>query len=516
MQRSFAGAVDLTKPFSERLAEARQQAIVGGGEKRIESQHKRGKLTARERIELLVDKGSFREYDQLKAHRCTHFGMEKQNYPGDGVVTGHATINGRLVFLFAQDFTVLGGSLSGTNAEKICKVMDKAMDVGAPVIGLNDSGGARIQEGCDSLAGYSEIFKRNTLSSGVIPQISLIMGPCAGGAVYSPAITDFIFMVRDTSYMFITGPDVVKTVSAEEVTQEELGGATIHTKKSGVAHGAYDNDVEMLRAMREFYDYLPLNNKDGVPCRVCTDPRDRADPALMNIVPPDANIPYDMKKLLKMVVDDHEFFEISPDFAKNVVVGFGRMEGRTVGVVANQPLEKAGCLDIDASVKGARFVRFCDAFNIPIMTFVDVPGFLPGINQEHRGIIREGAKLIYAYAEATVPKVTVITRKSYGGAYCVMSSKHLRGDSNYSWPNGEIAVMGAEGAVKIIFRGKDLEKNKAEYAYNFANPLMAAQRGFIDDIIEPTETRRRLCEDLEILQTKQKTNPWKKHGNIPL
>ena len=512
----MAGAVDLSKPFSERLAEARHQALVGGGEKRIESQHKRGKLTARERIELLVDKGSFREYDQLKAHRCVNFGMEKQNYPGDGVVTGHGTINGRLVFLFAQDFTVLGGSLSGTNAEKICKVMDKAMDVGAPVIGLNDSGGARIQEGCDSLAGYSEIFKRNTLSSGVIPQISLIMGPCAGGAVYSPAITDFIFMVRDTSYMFITGPDVVKTVTAEEVTQEELGGATVHTKKSGVAHGAYDNDVEMLRAMRTFYDYLPLNNKDGVPCRACSDPRDRADPALNNIVPLDANMPYDMKKLVKMVVDDHEFFETSPDFAKNIVVGFGRMEGRTVGVVANQPLELAGCLDINASVKGARFVRFCDAFNIPLVTFVDVPGFLPGVNQEHRGIIREGAKLIYAYAEATVPKVTVITRKSYGGAYCVMSSKHLRGDSNYSWPNGEIAVMGAEGAVKIIFRGKDLEKNKAEYTYNFANPLMAAQRGFIDDIIEPTETRRILCEDLEILQTKKMTNPWKKHGNIPL
>ena len=394
--------------------------------------------------------------------------------------------------------------------------MDKAWDVGAPVIGLHDSGGARIQEGCDSLAGYSEIFKRNTLSSGVIPQISLIMGPCAGGAVYSPAITDFIFMVRDTSYMFITGPDVVKTVTAEEVTQEELGGATVHTKKSGVAHGAYDNDVEMLRAMRTFYDYLPLNNKDGVPCRACSDPRDRADPALNNIVPLDANMPYDMKKLVKMVVDDHEFFETSPDFAKNIVVGFGRMEGRTVGVVANQPLELAGCLDINASVKGARFVRFCDAFNIPLVTFVDVPGFLPGVNQEHRGIIREGAKLIYAYAEATVPKVTVITRKSYGGAYCVMSSKHLRGDSNYSWPNGEIAVMGAEGAVKIIFRGKDLEKNKAEYTYNFANPLMAAQRGFIDDIIEPTETRRRLCEDLEILQTKKMTNPWKKHGNIPL
>ena len=422
-----------------------------------------------------MDKGSFREYDQLKAHRCVHFGMEKQNYPGDGVVTGHGTINGRLVFLFAQDFTVLGGSLSGTNAEKICKVMDKAMDVGAPVIGLNDSGGARIQEGCDSLAGYSEIFKRNTLSSGVIPQISLIMGPCAGGAVYSPAITDFIFMVRDTSYMFITGPDVVKTVTQED-----------------------------------------LNNRDGVPSRVCTDPRSRAEPALANIVPQDANMPYDMKKLVKLVVDEQEFFETSPDFAKNIVVGFARMEGRTVGVVANQPLELAGCLDINASVKGARFVRFCDAFNIPLVTFVDVPGFLPGVNQEHRGIIREGAKLIYAYAEATVPKVTVITRKSYGGAYCVMSSKHLRGDSNYSWPNGEIAVMGAEGAVKIIFRGKDLQKNKAEYAYNFANPLMAAQRGFIDDIIEPTETRRRLCEDLEILQTKKMTNPWRKHGNIPL
>ncbi|KAK8789929.1 hypothetical protein WA158_006709 [Blastocystis sp. Blastoise] len=514
--RSFASAIDLKKPFVDRLAETRQQAVLGGGQKRIDSQHARGKLTARERLELLLDQGSFREYDQLKAHRCTNFGMEKQHYPGDGVVTGHGTINGRLVFVYAQDFTVLGGSLSLTHAEKICKIMDKAMDVGAPVIGLNDSGGARIQEGCDSLAGYSEIFKRNTLASGVIPQLSLIMGPCAGGAVYSPAITDFIFMVRDTSYMFITGPDVVKTVTREEVTQEELGGAKVHTTKSGVAQGAYDNDVQMLHAIRQLYDYLPLNNKDGVPSRVCTDPRTRADVALEQIVPSDAKLSYDMKKVINMIVDDYEFFETSPDFAKNIIVGFARMEGSTVGVVANQPLEKAGCLDIDASVKAARFVRFCDAFNIPLVTLVDVPGFLPGVNQEHRGIIREGAKLIYAYAEATVPKVTVITRKSYGGAYCVMSSKHLRGDSNYSWANGEIAVMGAEGAVKIIFRGKDIEKNVAEYSYNFANPLMAAQRGFIDDIIDPVQTRQRLCEDLEILRTKKMTNPWRKHGNIPL
>ena len=501
---------------AQQLLALRERAETGGGARRMEKQKAAGKLSARERLELLFDAGTFVEVGELVEARINDFGMDARRVPGDGVVTGFGKIGGMTACASSEDFTVIGGTLGEYHSKKICHIMDMAIQMKCPFIVINDSGGARIEEGVASLSGYADIFRRHTQASGLIPQIAVIVGPCAGGACYAPALCDFIFMVRDTSYMFITGPDVVKTVTAEEVTQEELGGATIHTKKSGVAHGAYDNDVEMLRAMREFYDYLPLNNKDGVPSRVCTDPRERADPALNNIVPADANMPYDMKKLLKMVVDDHEFFEIAPDFAKNIVIGFGRMEGRTVGVVANQPLELAGCLDINASVKGARFVRFCDAFNIPIMTFVDVPGFLPGVNQEHRGIIREGAKLIYAYAEATVPKVTVITRKSYGGAYCVMSSKHLRGDSNYSWPNGEIAVMGAEGAVKIIFRGKDLEKNKAEYSYNFANPLMAAQRGFIDDIIEPTDTRRRLCEDLEILQTKNKTNPWKKHGNIPL
>lgn len=454
----------------------------------------------------------------LKEHRCTNFGLEKIKYPGDGVVTGRGTINGRPVFVYSQDFGVIGGSLSETHAEKICKVMDAAMTVGCPVIGLNDSGGARIQEATGSLSGYTEIFKRNTLSSGVIPQISLIMGPCAGGAVYSPAITDFTFMVRDTSYMFITGPEVVEAVTREKVTQEELGGAKVHCEKSGNAAGAYDNDVELLRAMREFFDYLPLNNTCPPPKRPCTDPRTRLDKALATVCPSDPNVPYDIKKVIKMVVDDREFFEIQPQFAKNIVIGFARMEGKTIGVVANQPIALAGCLDINASVKGARFVRFLDAFNIPIITFVDVPGFLPGVTQEHNGIIRNGAKLIYAYAEATVPKVTVITRKAYGGAYCVMSSKHLRGDCNYSWPSGEIAVMGADGAIKIIFRNdpSQMQKNALEYKYNFANPLEAAKRGFIDDIIDPITTRQRICEDLEILETKKLTNPWRKHGNIPL
>jgi len=453
----------------------------------------------------------------FKAHRCTEFGMQDQQYPGDGVVTGHGKINGRPVFVFSQDFTVLGGSLSETHAEKICKIMDKAMLTGTPVIGLNDSGGARIQEGVASLAGYAEVFQRNVDASGVVPQISLIMGPCAGGAVYSPALTDFIMMVRDTSYMFVTGPDVVKTVTGEEVTQEVLGGAKTHTTKSGVASLAYDNDIEALRMTRELFDYLPLSNKDPFPpVRDTEDVRTRADPTLDMIVPSDPNKPYDMSLVVKKVADDNEFFQVAPDFAKNILCGFIRMEGRTCGVVANQPLDKAGCLDIDASIKAARFVRFCDSFNIPLVTFVDVPGFLPGTDQEHHGIITHGAKLLYAYAEATVPKITIITRKAFGGAYDVMASKHLKGDSNYSWPTGQIAVMGAKGAVEIIFRGKDVEANTKRYEDQFLNPLIAAQRGFIDEIIVPSTTRRRICEDLDLLKTKEDKRPWKKHGNMPL
>jgi propionyl-CoA carboxylase beta chain len=507
----------IKQKFAEALKEENRLAELGGGEKRIENQHKKGKLTARERLELLLDDGSFREYDKLKSHRCTDFGMEKQQHPGDGVVTGHGKINGRPCYVFSQDFTVFGGSLSETHAEKIMKVMDKAMQNGVPVIGLNDSGGARIQEGVASLGGYADVFQANVLASGVIPQISMIMGPCAGGAVYSPAMTDFIFMVEDTSYMFVTGPDVVKTVTHEEVTQEELGGAKTHTSKSGVAHGAFANDVEALRELRRFYEYIPMNNKSGVPTKEgSSDTRERVVPLLDSIVPDDPNVPYDMKLIVRGIVDDGDFFEIMKDYAKNIVVGFARMEGKTVGIVGNQPNALAGCLDIDSSTKAARFVRFCDSFGIPLVTFVDVPGFLPGTAQEYGGIIRQGAKLLYAYAEATVPKITVITRKAYGGAYDVMSSKHLRGDVNYAWPAAEVAVMGAKGAVEIIFRGENVDENTLEYTEKFANPLSAARRGFVDDIIVPHTTRTRICEDLELLENKDLKNPWKKHGNIPL
>ncbi|OMH82232.1 Propionyl-CoA carboxylase beta chain, mitochondrial [Zancudomyces culisetae] len=485
----------------EKIDTKRKQAHLGGGQARIDAQHKRGKLTARERIELLLDPNSFREYDAFVEHQCVDFGMEKNKITGDGVVTGVA----------------FGGSLSKTFAQKICKVMDKAMLVGAPVIGLNDSGGARIQEGVDSLAGYAEIFQRNVTASGVVPQISVIMGPCAGGAVYSPALTDFVFMVRDTSYLFVTGPEVVKTVTKETVTQEELGGAKVHTSKSGVAHDAFDNDVVALSRLREFMSYLPQSNKENPPRAYTADPADRADEALETIVPLDSTKAYDMKAVVRRVVDEGKFFEIMPDYAKNIVVGFSRVDGRTVGVVGNQPLVSSGVLDINASMKAARFVRFCDAFNIPIVTFVDVPGFLPGTQQEHNGIIREGAKLLYAYAECTVPKITVITRKAYGGAYDVMSSKHLRGDINYAWPTAEIAVMGAKGAVEIIFRKEaDRSNAEADYVDKFANPLPAAQRGFLDDIITPSSTRQRIAEDLEILEKKSLKNPWKKHSNMPL
>lgn len=502
--------------FAAKLKELRTQVQLGGGADRIAAQHKKGKLTARERIDLLVDAGSFREYDAFVEHRCTDFGMEKQKYPGDGVVTGHGTVNGRLVFVFSQDFGVFGGSLSETHAEKICKIMDKALKVGAPVIGLNDSGGARIHEGVASLAGYAEIFQRNVSASGVVPQLSLVCGPCAGGAVYSPAITDFIFMVKDTSFMFVTGPEVVKTVTHEEVTQEQLGGAKTHSSKSGVVHLALENEMVAIAKLRDLVDFLPGSNRESPPHRATQDPRARQDAALATIVPVDPNSPYDMREVVQRTVDDGEFFDIMPDFAKNIIVGFARFEGNPVGIVANQPSELAGCLDIDASVKAARFVRFCDAFNIPLVTFVDVPGFLPGTAQEYGGIIRHGAKLLYAYAEATVPKITVITRKAYGGAYDVMSSKHLRGDSNYAWPSAEIAVMGAKGAVEIIFRGKNVAEETQRYTEKFGNPLPAARRGFVDDIIDPATTRQRICEDLETLKGKQLSNPTRKHGNIPL
>ncbi|OMJ17948.1 Propionyl-CoA carboxylase beta chain, mitochondrial [Smittium culicis] len=478
-----------------------------------------GKLTARERLELLLDEGSFKEYDAFVEHQCVDFGMEKNKITGDGVVTGVGKINGRVVYVFSQDFTSFGGSLSKTFAQKICKIMDKAMLVGAPVIGLNDSGGARIQEGVDSLAGYAEIFQRNVLASGVVPQISVIMGPCAGGAVYSPALTDFTFMVKDTSYLFVTGPEVVKTVTKEEVTQEELGGAKVHTAKSGVAHDAYNNDVEALAKIRDLFGYLPQSNKDSTPAVYTADPVSRGDEALNTLVPADSTKAYDIKVAIKRIADEDKFFEIQPDFAKNIVVGFARVGGKSIGIVANQPLVSSGVLDINASVKAARFVRFCDSFNIPIVTFVDVPGFLPGVKQEHSGIIREGAKLLFAYAECTVPKITIITRKAYGGAYDVMSSKHLRGDMNYAWPTAEIAVMGAKGAVEIIFRnksGSSKEEAEAEYIDKFANPLPAATRGFLDDIILPSTTRQRIAEDLEILSTKKLVNPWRKHSNMPL
>uniref|UniRef100_A0AC34RN87 Propionyl-CoA carboxylase beta chain, mitochondrial n=1 Tax=Panagrolaimus sp. JU765 TaxID=591449 RepID=A0AC34RN87_9BILA len=513
-----ASSIAHTVKVQHQIEEKKRTALLGGGLKRIESQHNRGKLTARERINLLLDPGTFKEYDMFMEHTCTEFGMEKEKYSGDSVVTGHGQISGRTVFVFSQDFTVFGGSLSSVHAKKICKVMHQAMLVGAPVIGLNDSGGARIQEGVDSLAGYADIFQSNVMSSGVIPQISLIMGPCAGGAVYSPALTDFTFMVKDSSYLFITGPDVVKAVTNEEVTQEELGGAKTHTVTSGVAHGAFENDVEALLNIRELFNYLPLSNKDASPIRLNDDAWDRDVPALDTVVPLETTAAYNMKDVVTALIDEGDFFEIMPDYAKNIVVGFGRMNGRTVGLVGNNPKFAAGCLDINSSVKGARFVRFCDAFNIPLITLVDVPGFLPGTAQEYGGIIRHGAKLLYAYAEATVPKITIITRKAYGGAYDVMSSKHLRGDVNYAWPTAEVAVMGAKGAVSILFR-KDKEsqaKKEEEYIDLFSNPFPAAVRGFIDDIIEPRTTRRRICQDLNLLEGKQLKNPKKKHGNIPL
>ncbi len=505
----------------EQLANKRAAALLGGGDRRIQQQHMKGKLTARERLELLLDEGSFEEWDMLVEHRCVDFGMEETKIPGDGVVTGYGMINGRLVFVFSQDFTVFGGALSEAHAEKICKVMKQAMKVGAPVIGINDSGGARIQEGVASLGGYADVFQLNVLASGVVPQISMIMGPCAGGAVYSPAITDFIFMVKDSSYMFVTGPDVVRTVTREEVTAEQLGGAGPHTTKSGVADLAFDNDVEAILMLRRFYNYLPLNNREKAPTRPSGDPADRLDMSLDTLVPENPNKPYDMKELITKVVDDGDFFELQPEFAQNIVIGFARMDGSSVGIVANNPQVLAGSLDIKSSTKAARFVRFCDAFNIPVITFVDVPGFMPGTSQEHGGIIKHGAKLLYAYAECTVPKVTVITRKAYGGAYDVMSSKHLRGDANFAWPRAEIAVMGAKGAVEIIFRTDmndpdKLAAREAEYKARFANPFIAGARGYIDDVIQPHATRKRICRSLAMLANKKLENPWRKHGNIPL
>jgi len=508
----------------EQLAELerrRAAARIGGGQERIDAQHAKGRLTARERLDVLFDQGSFEEIDMYVEHNAVDFGMADKRIPGDGVVTGSGTINGRLVFAFSQDFTVFGGSLSERHAQKICKIMDMAMKVGAPVIGLNDSGGARIQEGVASLGGYAEVFQRNVLASGVIPQVSLIMGPCAGGAVYSPAMTDFILMVKHSSYMFVTGPDVVKTVTNEVVSQEELGGAVTHSTKSGVADLAFENDIEALLRARDLVDFLPLSNRAEPPARAFDDDPQREDLSLDTLVPPSANTPYDMRELVTHVLDDGDFFELQPAHAANILTGFGRIEGRTVGVVANQPMVLAGCLDINASKKAGRFVRFCDAFGIPIVTFVDVPGFLPGVAQEHGGIIKHGAKLLFAYAEATVPKITVITRKAYGGAYDVMASKHLRGDLNYAWPTAEIAVMGAKGAVEIIFRQDigDPEKiaaRTAEYQAAFANPFVAASKGFIDEVIMPHSTRRRIAVGLRKLRGKQLANPWKKHDNIPL
>lgn len=509
----------------EGLRALKEKARLGGGAERIEEQHRKGKLTARERLVLLLDPGSFEEIDALVEHRSIDFGLEKQKYPGDGVVTGTGTVHGRLVFVFSQDFTVFGGSLSEAHAEKICKIMDMALKVGAPVIGLNDSGGARIQEGVVSLGGYADIFLRNTLASGVIPQISAIMGPCAGGAVYSPAITDFTFMVKNTSYMFVTGPNVVKTVTHEDVSFEDLGGALTHATKSGVAHFACEHEGECLEAIRKLMLFLPSNNVDGVPPVKPSDDESRRDGKLNSIVPENPNKPYDMKQVIRMVVDDGDFFEVHGLYAQNILVGFARLGGRSVGIVANQPAVLAGVLDIDSAMKGARFVRFCDAFNIPLLVFEDVPGFLPGTDQEWRGIIKHGAKLLYAFCEATVPKVTVITRKAYGGAYDVMNSKHIRGDFNFAWPTAEIAVMGPKGAVEIIFR-KEIEKaadreraidlKVDEYRRKFANPFIAAARGYVDDVIEPAETRPRLIRAFRILDTKVDSNPKKKHGNIPL
>lgn len=508
---------DILKELGSRRANAR----LGGGQKRIDAQHGRGKLTARERIDLLLDEDSFEEFDMFVTHTCTDFGMESQKPAGDGVVTGWGTINGRMIYVFSQDFTVFGGSLSKAHAQKICKIQDMAMRNGAPLIGINDSGGARIQEGVASLAGYAEVFQRNIMASGVVPQISVIMGPCAGGAVYSPAMTDFIFMVKDTSYMFVTGPDVVKTVTNEVVTAEELGGASTHTKKSSVADGAFENDVEALAEVRRLVDFLPLNNRQKPPKRPFFDEPGRIEASLDTLVPNNPNSPYDMKELILKVADEADFYEIQEDFAKNIITGFIRLEGQTVGVVANQPMVLAGVLDIDSARKAARFVRFCDAFEIPILSLVDVPGFLPGVTQEYNGVIKHGAKLLFAYGEATVPKVTVITRKAYGGAYVVMSSKHLRGDINYAWPTAEIAVMGAKGATEIIHRADlgDAEKTAAhtkDYEDRFANPFVAAERGFVDEVILPSSTRKRLCRAFAGLRGKQAQMPWKKHDNIPL
>ncbi len=509
------------KDILQELETRRADARMGGGQNRIDAQHARGKLTARERVELLLDEGSFEEYDMFVTHRCTDFGMEQNRPAGDGVVTGWGTINGRMVYVFSQDFTVLGGSVSATHAMKICKIMDMAMQNGAPVIGINDSGGARIQEGVDSLAGYGEVFQRNIMASGVVPQISMIMGPCAGGAVYSPAMTDFIFMVKDSSYMFVTGPDVVKTVTNEHVTAEELGGAVTHTRKSSVADGAFENDVEALAEVRRLVDFLPLNNRQPSPTRPFFDDVDRLEESLDTLVPENANTPYDMKELIHKIADEADFYEIQEEFAKNMITGFIRLEGQTVGVVANQPMVLAGVLDIDSARKAARFVRFCDCFGIPLLTFVDVPGFLPGTSQEYNGVIKHGAKLLFAYGEATVPKVTVITRKSYGGAYVVMASKHLRADVNYAWPTAEIAVMGAKGATEIIHRadlgdaGK-IAAHAAQYEDRFANPFVAAERGFIDEVIQPRSTRKRVARAFAALRSKKQEMPWKKHDNIPL
>jgi acetyl-CoA carboxylase carboxyltransferase component len=516
------------KTVAEKLKELRKlkkDALLGGGEEKIQAQHKKGKLTARERIDLLVDKGTFDEIDAFVRHKCTHFGIGKKRIPGDGVVTGFAKIDGRPVAIFSQDFTVFGGSLGLMHAGKICKMMDHAMRLGIPVIGINDSGGARIQEGVDSLGGYAEIFWRNVMTSGVVPQISIVAGPCAGGAVYSPAMTDFIFMVEGLSYMFVTGPDVIKEVTHEVVTFDQLGGARVHAETSGVAHFSSKNEVECYKTVRKLLSYLPLNNMEEPPYIPTDDNPFRSSPELNKIIPDDPQKPYDMKQIINEVMDNHEFLEVHEDFAKNIIVGFARLNGRVVGIIAQQPAVLAGCLDIDSSIKGARFIRFCDAFNIPLVTFEDVPGFLPGVDQEHHGIIKNGAKLLYAYCEATVPKITVITRKAYGGAYDVMSSKHVRGDINIAWPTAEIAVMGPEGAINIIFRDmikkspdpdETRKKLIAEYREKFANPYIAAEKGYIDLVIEPSETRLTLIKALEITKTKRDKLPPKKHGNIPL
>lgn len=517
--------MDTKNKHLEHLLKLRAEASLGGGQDKIDKQHAAGRLTARERIELLLDAGSFEEFDMFKTHRCTNFGLEKTVFPGDGIVTGHGTVHGRIVYVYAQDFTVLGGSLSETMAEKICKVMDLAMKNGAPVIGLNDSGGARIQEGIESLAGFSDIFLRNVMASGVVPQISLILGPCAGGAVYSPALTDFVVMERLNSYMFLTGPKVVKSVCHEDVTVEELGGADMHSSQSGVSDYAAESTPDAIEYIKRLLTYIPQNNFESTPIVPCNDPANRSSEVLANIIPESANAAYDMKQVITETVDNGEFFEIKEQFAPNIIVGFARYNGIAVGIVANQPAYLSGVLDIDSSIKGARFVRFCDAFNIPVVTFVDVPGFLPGTAQEYGGAIRNGAKILYAYAEATVPKITVITRKAYGGAYCVMSSKHLRGDINYAWPTGEIAVMGSKGAVEVLYarQAKSAPDPKAylvekeeEYHEKVSNPYLAAQRGYIDDVIVPSETRARIIKALGLLQNKRDTNPMKKHGNIPL